>query len=56
MSLLLKISESIQAKSAKHIAEEQHNIEDYIHAVSEHIKGQCQKYESLIAKELKRSL
>lgn len=50
------ISESIQAKSAKRIAEEQHNIEDYIHAVSEHIKGQCQKYESLIAKELKRSL
>lgn len=50
------IADKIKSKSAKRIAEEQHNIEDYIHAVSEHIKGQCQKYEGVIAKELKRSL
>ena len=50
------IAEEIKSKSAKRIAEEQHNIETYINAVSEHIKGQCQKYEGLIAKELKRSL
>lgn len=50
------ISQTIQAKSAKHIAEEQQNIEAFIQAEANHIKGQCQEYESLIAKELKRSL
>ena len=50
------IYQSIKASSAKHIAEEQHNIEGYIHAHSVHLKAQCQKFEGLIAKELKRSL
>ena len=50
------IYQSIKANSAKHIAEEQHNIEGYIHAHSEHLKAQCQKFEGLIAKELKHSL
>ena len=50
------IYQSIKANSAKHIAEEQHNIEGYIHAHSVHLKAQCQKFEGLIAKELKRSL
>lgn len=50
------ISESIREKSTKHIAKEQRNIEAYIHAVSEHIKKQCEKLEGTIAKELKRSL
>ena len=58
MSELFKYSDTLSGvrMRAKHIAEEQHNIEGYIHVHSVHLKAQCQKFEGLIAKELKRSL